>query len=180
MPRRTSTYSIEATTNLRKPIALGRRAASLDCQFSSGAVPREGGAATADAWRGNGAINPLDCALRDGFLGNHREWDMQTAAVPPLVLVVDDAPTKRRKVCGLIERSLGWRTAEAATGRQTLERIKNTPPNIVLISLELPDTDGVALVESIRRSHPFVPIVLITTASNEKTALKALQAGAAS
>lgn len=104
---------------------------------------------------------------------------MQTA-VPPLVLVVDDAPAKRRKVCGLVERTLGWRTAEAATGRQTLERIGNALPNIVLTSLELPDIDGVDLVESIRRSHPFVPIVIMTTAANEKTAMKALQAGAAS
>jgi CheY-like chemotaxis protein len=104
---------------------------------------------------------------------------MQTA-VPPLVLVVDDAPAKRRKVCGLVERTLGWRTAEAATGRQTLERIANALPNIVLTGLELPDIDGVALVESIRRSHPFVPIVLMTTTANEKTAMKALQAGAAS
>jgi CheY-like chemotaxis protein len=105
---------------------------------------------------------------------------MQTAAVPPLVLVVDDAPAKRRKVCDIVERTLGWRTSEAATGRQTLEQIGNTPPNIVVTSLELPDIDGVALVESIRQSHPFVPIVLMTTAANEKAAMKALQAGAAS
>jgi CheY-like chemotaxis protein/anti-sigma regulatory factor (Ser/Thr protein kinase) len=105
---------------------------------------------------------------------------MQNAAVPPLVLVVDDAPAKRRKVCGLIERRLGWRTAEAGTGRQTLERIANALPNIVLTSLELPDVDGVDLVESIRRSHPFVPIVLMTAAANEKSAMKALRAGAAS
>src|SRR5437764_5857548 len=104
---------------------------------------------------------------------------MSTAAVPPLVLVVDDAPAKRRKVCALIERSLGWRTQEAGTGRDALARIRDTPPQVVMTGLELPDVDGLALVESIRQSHAFIPIVLMTTAANEKTALKALQAGAA-
>src|SRR5437773_2176129 len=105
---------------------------------------------------------------------------MPTATVPPLVLVVEEAPAKRRKVCTLIEQSLGWRTAEAATGREALELIQQVPPQVVLTGVELPDLDGLALVESIRRSHPFVPIVLMTTSANEKTAMKALQAGAAS
>ena len=105
---------------------------------------------------------------------------MPTAAVPPMVLVVDDAPAKRRKVCALIERSLGWRVEEAGTGRDALARIEQAPPNVVLTGVELPDIDGLEFVESVRESHPFVPIVLITTAANEKMAMKALQAGAAS
>jgi CheY-like chemotaxis protein len=101
-------------------------------------------------------------------------------AVSPLVLVVEETPAKRRKVCGLIERALGWRIIEAASGRDALEQIDGAPPNVVLTDVTLPDLDGLELVETIRRTHPFIPIVLMTTAANEKTAMKALQAGAAS
>lgn len=105
---------------------------------------------------------------------------MSTAAVPPLVLVADDAPIKRRKACNLIERALGWRTQEAATGREVLQKIEEAAPSVVLTDLHMPDMDGLAMVESIRRSYPTVPIILMTTTANEKAALKALQRGAAS
>jgi CheY-like chemotaxis protein/anti-sigma regulatory factor (Ser/Thr protein kinase) len=104
---------------------------------------------------------------------------MATAAPPPLVLVVDGTPAKRRKACALIERDLGWRTAEAGTGGEALAHLDGAAPAAVLTDPQLPDMDGTELVEAVRRSHPFVPVVLLTTKASEQAALKALQQGAA-
>jgi YesN/AraC family two-component response regulator len=44
----------------------------------------------------------------------------------------------------------------------------------------MPDCDGLDLIDNIRRSHPSVPVVLMTDSDSEKLALKALKRGAAS
>src|SRR5438132_2228850 len=98
----------------------------------------------------------------------------------PLALVVDDAPVMRRRACAIIEKELGWRTHEAGNGCEALRAMADEPPAVVLTDLQMPDCDGLDLVEQIRRNHPSIPVVLITTVGSEKIALKALQRGAAS
>ncbi|MFO0809591.1 MAG: ATP-binding protein [Gemmataceae bacterium] len=103
-----------------------------------------------------------------------------TNVLPPLALVVDDVPTERRHACKVITETLGWRICEAASGSEALKALANEAPSVVLTDLQMPDCDGLGLVETIRKSHPFVPIVLMTAWGSEKVALKALQQGAAS
>src|SRR5687767_10182201 len=98
----------------------------------------------------------------------------------PLALVVDDVATERHLACTVIEQSLGWRTCQATTGAEALAALEREAPNVVLTDLQMPDCDGLELVVNIRRSHPFVPVVLMTAWGSEKLALRALQRGAAS
>jgi CheY-like chemotaxis protein len=105
---------------------------------------------------------------------------MATAAPEPLALVVDDASTMRRRACTIIEKELGWRTREASNGCDALHALAEETPTVVLTDLQMPDCDGLELVEQIRSNHPSIPVVLITTVGSEKIALKALQRGAAS
>jgi CheY-like chemotaxis protein len=105
---------------------------------------------------------------------------MADAALPPLALVVDDAPQIRRRACGVIDKELGWRTREASNGCEAMAALTDEAPAVVLTDLQMPDCDGLELVEEIRRKFPFVPVVIITAAGSEKLALKALQQGAAS
>jgi CheY-like chemotaxis protein len=105
---------------------------------------------------------------------------MADAALPPLALVVDDAPQIRRRACGVIDRELGWRTREAGSGCEAMAVLADEAPAVVLTDLQMPDCDGLELVEEIRGKFPFVPVVIITAAGSEKLAMKALQRGAAS
>jgi CheY-like chemotaxis protein/anti-sigma regulatory factor (Ser/Thr protein kinase) len=89
-------------------------------------------------------------------------------------------PTERRLACAVILKELGWRTREAANGREALAVMAEEPPCVVLTDLQMPDGDGLDLVETIRQNHPFVPVVLMTAWGSEQVALKALQRGAAS
>ncbi len=98
----------------------------------------------------------------------------------PLALVVDDIATDRRLACAVIEKELGWRTREAVNGCEALAALEAEVPAVVLTDLHMPDCDGLGLVETIRCSHPSVPVVLMTAWGSEQMALKALQRGAAS
>ena len=58
--------------------------------------------------------------------------------------------------------------------------IATEPPGIVLTDLQMPKLNGLRLVSSMRKKHPSVPVVLMTSHGSEEIVLEALQAGAAS
>jgi CheY-like chemotaxis protein/anti-sigma regulatory factor (Ser/Thr protein kinase) len=98
----------------------------------------------------------------------------------PTVLVVDDSLVDRHKAAGIIAQSLGWRVAQAADGRAALEAVAGEVPSVVLTDLQMPEVDGLALVEALRASHPFLPVVVMTAYGSEEIAVEAIRKGAAS
>jgi CheY-like chemotaxis protein len=102
------------------------------------------------------------------------------AHTPPLALVVDNIATERRRACTVIEEQLGWRTREARNVAEALAALSEELPSAVLTDLQMPDGDGLELVERIRQTYPGVPVLLMTTWGGEKLALEALRRGAAS
>lgn len=100
--------------------------------------------------------------------------------VLPTVLVVDDGMVDRHKAGGIIRQSLGWDVAYAADGAEALAIIGQDRPSLVLTDLQMPNVDGLELVEAIRARYPFLPVVLMTAHGSEDTAVRALQLGAAS
>jgi len=97
-----------------------------------------------------------------------------------LVLVVDDSPVDRRLASGLLEKQARVRTVGAANGREALALIVQERPSLVLTDMQMPEMDGLELVEEMRQRHPLVPVILMTANGSEDIAVKALQTGAAS
>ena len=99
---------------------------------------------------------------------------------PPLVLVVDDSPVDGTKAAGIITRTLGWRVERAADGRAALDAIARHRPAAVLTDLQMPELDGLGLVEHLHERDPLLPVVLMTAHGSEEIAVEALRRGAAS
>ena len=68
---------------------------------------------------------------------------------PELVLVVDD-DERNRRLAGDVLRLAGLRTLEAATGAEALSLASAELPDLVLLDLQLPDLDGVAVARELR------------------------------
>ncbi len=98
----------------------------------------------------------------------------------PSVLIVDDSPVFRLIVSNLIKAACGFTTFTAGNGREAAEFLKEQTPSMVLTDLNMPEMDGLELVEYVREHHPNTPIVLMTGDGSEDTALLALRSGAAS
>ena len=95
------------------------------------------------------------------------------------VLVVDDSAVDRIRVEKLLAKSgLGVRSATG--GREALDYLKREPPDLVLTDMQMPEMDGLQLVEEIRAKHPAIPVILMTAHGSEEIAVTALQKGAAS
>jgi CheY-like chemotaxis protein len=101
-------------------------------------------------------------------------------AKPRRVLIVDDNAADLKIAGSIVEKQLGQKAVFATNGLQALELVKADPPSIVLADLQMPEMDGLELVEEMKARFPLIPVVIFTAYGSEEIALKALQAGAAS
>jgi CheY-like chemotaxis protein len=97
------------------------------------------------------------------------------------ILVVDDSATERRLVGSLFEKDLKSVTVSyAENGKLAFESLSQVLPDLIVTDLQMPEMDGLGLVEKITEAGIGVPVILMTSFGNEEIALQALNAGAAS
>jgi two-component system KDP operon response regulator KdpE len=98
------------------------------------------------------------------------------SAAPLRVLVVDDEPPIRKLLrMGLTAQ--GYQTLEAANGKAALDLLKETP-DLIILDLGLPDTLGHDLLRTIRARNEGVPIIVLSSRSDEASKVQALDLGA--
>ena len=98
---------------------------------------------------------------------------------PVRVLVVDDLRVVReglQMLLGLLDTVEVVGTA--ADGEEALEQVTADPPDVVLMDLNMPRLDGIEATRRLAVSHPHVPVVVLTTLSDDQQVFAALQAGA--
>ncbi len=101
---------------------------------------------------------------------------MQVKRTP--VMVVDDALSVRRSMQQLLEDA-GYEVTAAMDGFDAIEKMRTTPPAIVLTDLEMPNLNGMELTRRIREVPQFMqlPVVMITSRATDKHRQLALDAG---
>jgi len=92
------------------------------------------------------------------------------------VLIADDEPVARQVLREYVEAiPLLELAGEASTGKETLQRILDLDPDVVLLDQQMPELDGLAVVRSLRGAH--TPQIIFVTAY-ERHALEAFEVGA--
>jgi len=95
------------------------------------------------------------------------------------ILIVDDYVVDRRIAGGIVEKITGTKPRFATNGADALRLIAEQAPSLVLTDLQMPEMDGLKLVQEIRDQFPLLPVVLMTAYGSEDVAIQALRAGAA-
>jgi two-component system, OmpR family, KDP operon response regulator KdpE len=96
---------------------------------------------------------------------------------PPLrVLVIDDEPPIR-KLLRMGLSTQGYRVIEAADGQSALDHLREKP-DLVILDLGLPDMQGLDLLRAMRTRDEGVPIVVLSSRSDESAKVQALDIGA--
>jgi two-component system chemotaxis response regulator CheB len=96
-------------------------------------------------------------------------------------LVVDDAVVMRRLVSEVLERDGGIEVAGVApNGRIALQKLTQVNPDFVTLDVEMPELDGIATLRELRRTHPKLPVIMLSLATQRGAiaTLDALAAGA--
>jgi len=92
------------------------------------------------------------------------------------ILIADDEPVARQVLREHVEAMPSIEIAgEASTGKETLQRILDWDPDVVLLDQQMPELDGLAVVRSLRGAH--TPLIIFVTAY-ERHALEAFEVGA--
>ena len=96
---------------------------------------------------------------------------------PPLrVMVVDDEPPIR-KLLRMGLSAHGYQILEAANGKAALDMLSQSP-DLIILDLGLPDTQGHDLLREIRARSERVPIVVLSSRGDEAGKVQALDYGA--
>ena len=98
---------------------------------------------------------------------------------PIQLLVVDDHPVVRKGIISCLARSPNLRVVgEAGDGEAALGKARELAPDIVLMDLELPRMDGLAVTEVLRRERPGVKVLILSMHSDAQCVMRILKAGA--
>lgn len=95
------------------------------------------------------------------------------------LVVVDDHALFRRGLIGLLEDMPEFAVVgEAGDGREALGVIEKTRPDILLLDVNMPVMDGIALVQALRRQKNPIRILMLTISQHDDDLLGAIRAGA--
>ncbi len=96
---------------------------------------------------------------------------------PQAVLIVDDEPDIRRVVSDIL-RDEGFRVEAAENADIARQKYKSLVPDLILLDIWMPDTDGVTLLREWKTQGNVPPIVMISGHGTVETAIESVRAGA--
>jgi DNA-binding NarL/FixJ family response regulator len=95
------------------------------------------------------------------------------------VLVADDHPLILSGIRSALEQAGGIEiVGEAHAGSQVLPLVGRTNPDLVLLDIRMPQLDGLACLDLIRKRHPDVKVVVLSAFSDQEHVEAALRRGA--
>lgn len=95
------------------------------------------------------------------------------------ILLVDDHDVMRAGLAMLLGEVLGITTIEAHDGPSALAELERTEVDLVLLDVRLADASGIDLLRDLRRQHPGIPVLMLSTYDGPTDVEPALDAGAA-
>lgn len=102
---------------------------------------------------------------------------MSAEAVPLRILIVDDEPPIRRFLHTSLEAQR-YRVLEASDGKVCLYMVRTNPIDVVVLDLGLPDMSGFEIIQRLREQGSVVPIIVLSSRTDEVGKVKALDLGA--
>jgi two-component system, NarL family, invasion response regulator UvrY len=94
------------------------------------------------------------------------------------ILVVDDNPAVRHYLRGLLEQQSAWRVCdEAPTGGEAIQRVKEHPPDMILLDFQMPDLNGIDVARQVSQLFPEIPILMVTIHLSKQLAEEARKVG---
>lgn len=92
------------------------------------------------------------------------------------VLVVDDQNGVRRLLEELFKKE-GYEVSVAADGVESIEKVKSSPPDLILMDMKMPNMNGLEASQEIKKIDSHIPIIMMTAYGETDVAQRALELG---
>lgn len=93
------------------------------------------------------------------------------------ILLVDDEPHSLFSISEVL-REEGFQTITARDGKEALEKLKTNSIDLIITDEKMPDLNGMDLLLEVKKTHPDIPVILITAFGSISLAVEALKKGA--
>lgn len=99
--------------------------------------------------------------------------------MPVRILIADDHHVVRTGLRALLESKTGWKVcAEAANGREAVEKAGQLRPDVAVLDIGMPLLNGVEATRQIRKLSPQTEVLILTMHDSEVLVQEVLEAGA--
>ncbi len=93
------------------------------------------------------------------------------------ILVVDD----EKEICSFLKEFLERKEYQVSTATDAdtaLELVEKEKPHLVLLDIRMPQTDGVSLLQQIKKINPDIGVIMVTAVRDEILAKRTIELGA--
>ena len=140
----------------------------------------------------NSTLTPQN-NLRNGYKGNHATTANNGSVAllagkpslngkmktPIKLLLVDDHPIVRRGVASCLAKEPHIHViGEAAHGREAIIKVRELNPDVVLMDVDMPQMDGLAVTQALRKEFPQIKVLMLSMYRDTDYILRILQSGA--
>ncbi|MSM40904.1 MAG: response regulator [Geobacter sp.] len=96
-----------------------------------------------------------------------------------IIMTADDSASVRQMVSFTLKQS-GYEVVEAVDGKDALQKLGSTKVDMIITDLNMPNLDGIGLIKGARAlpACKFIPIIMLTTESQESKKSEGKSAGA--
>jgi DNA-binding NarL/FixJ family response regulator len=95
------------------------------------------------------------------------------------VLLADDHPVIRRGIAACLNNHPNLEVVgEASDGKETLRKAKELSPDIILMDIDMPHTNGLAVTETLRKELPQIKVLILSMSNSGTFVPRILQSGA--
>lgn len=94
------------------------------------------------------------------------------------VLVVDDAAFMRLSIKQILEKNGHKMIAEAADGKEAIQRYNESHPDVTILDITMPEMSGLEALAHIKENDPQAKVVICSALGQQEQLAKAIQLGA--
>jgi len=93
------------------------------------------------------------------------------------ILIVDDEAAIRKLLCQKLSRE-GYQCEDADSAVQTLDKLRSSPAELVILDIKIPGKSGIELLSEIKADYPHTMIIMATAITETSIAIQCMKQGA--
>lgn len=103
---------------------------------------------------------------------------MGPSSIKAKILIVDDDRNIGKMISATLQKQKRYECAMALSGEECLQTVRNDPPDLILLDIQMPGIDGLQTLERLKQLEPNIPVVMMSAHGTIERAVRSMKLGA--